>query len=199
MDVGPPARGRRGPDWVGPVHRWSGTIAFVVSLPVAFHCLWALGFESGDARVLVHSVAGCVFYGAYAAKMLGLRTRSAPRWALPVLGGCVFTLIVVLWLTSALWLFTNPASRRSEGRAMDDGPSRRRVLGAAVGLGVVVVAAGIAGYAVAANSPAADRDADNSGYDQHRHRAARHRHRHAVRRRRRRGDGHTVGGLRRHS
>ena len=96
------------PSWIGPVHRWSGTIAFVVSLPVAFHCLWALGFEYGDARVLVHSVAGCVFYGAYAAKMIGLRTRSAPRWALPVLGGALFTLIVVLWLTSALWLFTKP-------------------------------------------------------------------------------------------
>ena len=96
------------PSWVGPAHRWSGTIAFVVSLPVAFHCLWALGFYYGDARVLVHSVAGCLFYGAYATKMIGLRMRSAPRWALPVLGGGLFTLIVVLWLTSALWLFTKP-------------------------------------------------------------------------------------------
>ena len=96
------------PGWIGPLHRWSGTVAFVVSLPVAFQCLWALGFDSGSARVLIHSVAGCLFYGAFAAKMLGLRLHALPRWALPVLGGLVFTLVVVLWLTSALWLFTQP-------------------------------------------------------------------------------------------
>jgi hypothetical protein len=96
------------PGWITPVHRWTGTAAFVVSLPVAFHCLWALGFGSADARVLIHSLAGCLFYGAFATKMLGLRLRSLPGWALPVLGGLVFTLIVVLWLTSALWLFTQP-------------------------------------------------------------------------------------------
>jgi hypothetical protein len=94
----------------GPVvsilHRWSGTAAFVVSLPVAFHCLWALGFSTADTRVLVHSVAGCTFYGAYAAKMLGLRVKSLPGWALPVLGGPVFSLLVLLWLTAALWFFT---------------------------------------------------------------------------------------------
>ncbi|WP_163540907.1 DUF6529 family protein [Occultella kanbiaonis] len=100
------------PAWVGPVHRWSGTIAFVVSLPVAFACLWTLGFRSGDVRVLVHSIAGCLFYGAFAAKMIGLRLRAAPRWALPVLGGTAFTLIVLLWLTSALWLFTTPGSAK---------------------------------------------------------------------------------------
>jgi hypothetical protein len=96
------------PGWITPLHRWSGTIAFVVSLPVAFHCLWALGFEYGDVRVLVHSIAGCLFYGAFATKMLGLRLHALPRWALPVLGGLLFTLIIVLWLTSALWLFTRP-------------------------------------------------------------------------------------------
>jgi thiamine transporter ThiT len=95
------------PGWVGPLHRWSGTIAFVVSLPVAFHCLWALGFQSTDTRVLVHSLAGCLFYGAYATKMIGLRTKSLPKWALPVLGGTVFTVLVVAWLTSALWYFTS--------------------------------------------------------------------------------------------
>jgi hypothetical protein len=96
------------PGWITLLHRWSGTAAFVVSLPVAFHCLWALGFESADARVLVHSIAGCLFYGAFAAKMLGLRLKTLPGWALPVLGGVLFTLLIVLWLTSALWLFTRP-------------------------------------------------------------------------------------------
>jgi hypothetical protein len=88
------------------VHRWSGAVAFVLSLPVAFHCLWALGFGTGSPRVLLHSVAGCLFYGAYAAKMLGLRLQGLPGWTLPVLGGTVFGCLVVAWLTAALWFFT---------------------------------------------------------------------------------------------
>lgn len=27
------------PAWVGPIHRWSGSVAFVLTVPVAFHCL----------------------------------------------------------------------------------------------------------------------------------------------------------------
>jgi hypothetical protein len=88
------------------VHRWSGALAFVLLVPVALHCLWSLGFTTSSPRVLVHSVAGCAFYGAYVAKMLGLRVRGLPGWALPVLGGLVFTAVVLAWLTGALWFFT---------------------------------------------------------------------------------------------
>ena len=31
--------------WLTFAHRWSGTAAFLVSLPVGYHCLWALGFR----------------------------------------------------------------------------------------------------------------------------------------------------------
>jgi hypothetical protein len=41
-----------------------GAVAILVSLPVAYHCLWSLGFQTTDTRVVVHSVAGCVVYGA---------------------------------------------------------------------------------------------------------------------------------------
>jgi hypothetical protein len=94
------------PDWLAPLHRWSGSIAFVLTVPVAVHCLWAIGFETTTTRVLLHSVAGCAFYGAYAAKMLGLRLPGLPGWVIPVLGGSVFALLVLTWLTSALWFFT---------------------------------------------------------------------------------------------
>jgi hypothetical protein len=94
------------PGWASVVHRWSGSAAFVVSLPVAVHCLWALGFATYSTRVYIHSIVGCAFYGAYAAKMLGLRIRGLPGWALPVLGGAVLSLFVTLWLTSSLWFFT---------------------------------------------------------------------------------------------
>jgi hypothetical protein len=89
------------------VHRVSGTLAFLVSLPVVYHCLWALGFQDTDTRVLVHSLAGCFFYGAFTAKMLWLRVPSLPGLVLPVVGGTVFTALVVIWLTSALWFFDN--------------------------------------------------------------------------------------------
>jgi hypothetical protein len=88
------------------MHRWSGAIAFVLTLPVALHCLWALGFATDNSRVLVHSLVGCLFYGAYAAKMIGLRSRGLPGWAVPVLGGLVLTLMTLIFLTSALWFFT---------------------------------------------------------------------------------------------
>jgi hypothetical protein len=94
------------PRWLGTVHRWSGSVAFVVSVPVALHCVWSLGFVTTTPRVLVHGIAGCGFYGAYAAKMLGLRLRGLPPWALPVLGGTVFGLFLLVWTTSALWFFT---------------------------------------------------------------------------------------------
>jgi hypothetical protein len=88
------------------VHRWSGALAFALTIPVALHCLWALGLVSTSPRVVIHAELGCVFYGAYAAKMLGLRLRGLPGWTLPVLGGALFTVFVVLWATSALWFFT---------------------------------------------------------------------------------------------
>lgn len=94
------------PSWLPQVHRWSGTIAFVVSIPVALHCLYSLGFATTSTRVVVHSIAGCAFYGGYAAKMLGLRLRGLPGWTLPVLGGFVFAAFVTVWLSSALWFFT---------------------------------------------------------------------------------------------
>lgn len=94
------------PEWASVAHRWTGAAAFVLTLPVAVHCMWALGFGTRSPRVLAHSVAGCAFYGAYAAKMLGLRMRGLPSWALPVLGGTVLSLFAVLWLTAALWFFT---------------------------------------------------------------------------------------------
>ena len=101
-----PGVSHRAPGWVTPVHRWSGAVAFTLTLPVALHCMWALGFVTSSPRVLVHGLAGCLFYGAYAAKMLGLRVRGLPGWSLPVLGGTVFSALVLIWLTSALWFFT---------------------------------------------------------------------------------------------
>ena len=94
------------PSWLAPVHRWSGTVAFLLTLPVAYHCLWALGFQTTGARQLVHSLLGCAFYGAFTTKLLALRVDRLPKLALPALGGLLVTLLTGLWLTSSLWFFT---------------------------------------------------------------------------------------------
>lgn len=96
---------RHAPGWVGMLHRWSGVAAFGLTLPVAFACVWSLGFEDEPSRVLVHSVAGCLFYGVFTIKMLALRVRGLPAAVLPVLGGLVLTLLALTWSTSALWYF----------------------------------------------------------------------------------------------
>lgn len=96
------------PSWANPVHRWSGVVAFLLTLPVAFQCIWSLGFSDATTRTLIHSVAGLAFYGVFAAKMLSLRLRGLPGWTLPVLGGLLAALLTVVWFSSALWYFTQP-------------------------------------------------------------------------------------------
>lgn len=93
------------PEWIGTVHRWSGRIAFLLAVPVAVHCLYAIGFSTLDLRTVVHSLLGCVFFGAFTVKMLGLRKDGLPHAALPLLGGLAFALLVGLWWTSSLWYF----------------------------------------------------------------------------------------------
>jgi Family of unknown function (DUF6529) len=88
------------------LHRWSGTTAFVVSLPVAYHCLWALGARSTETRALLHGLFGCAFYGAMTTKLLALRARRLPSWAVPVIGSLLALLLTAVWLTSALWYYT---------------------------------------------------------------------------------------------
>jgi len=96
----------RGP-WVARVHRWSGRTAFLFTLPVFFHCVTILGFETPDARVAIHSLAGTFVYGVFVAKVLIVRDRSLPGWALPAAGATLASTLAVLWLTSSLWYFTN--------------------------------------------------------------------------------------------
>jgi hypothetical protein len=95
------------PEWVGGLHRISGRLAFIVSLPVAYHCLWSLGFQDTTARVLAHSLLGCAFYGAFAAKIVIVRSRNLPGIALPLAGGLVFAVLIAAWFTSGFWFIDN--------------------------------------------------------------------------------------------
>jgi hypothetical protein len=96
----------RAPSWIGTLHQWSGRIAFLSAVPVAVDCLYGLGFQTYSTRVLIHSLLGCAFFGAFSIKMLILPKRGLPGWTLPLAGAVVFTLLVGLWFTSAFWFFS---------------------------------------------------------------------------------------------
>ncbi|NUP51245.1 MAG: hypothetical protein HOW97_28630 [Catenulispora sp.] len=95
------------PAWISGLHRWSGRLAFVAAVPVAMQCLYALGYQDYSTRVLVHSLLGCAFFGVFTAKMLVLTRRDAPSWAVPLLGGLVFAVLIAIWFTSSYWFFSN--------------------------------------------------------------------------------------------
>ncbi|MEM9133962.1 MAG: DUF6529 family protein [Actinomycetota bacterium] len=96
----------RPPRFIGPAHRWTGTLAFFATLPVAYHCLWSLGFQTTTTRVLIHSILGCIFYGALTTKLLLLRSDRLPGPVLPLAGGLLIAVLSGIWLTSSLWFFT---------------------------------------------------------------------------------------------
>jgi hypothetical protein len=99
------------PSWLGMAHRISGTVAVLLAVFVAYHCLWALGLETGTlhngeevpTRTVVHGVLGCAFVGAVVVKVTAVRSKRAPGWFLPVAGGLVFAVLIVVILTSAVW------------------------------------------------------------------------------------------------
>jgi hypothetical protein len=103
--------GIRAPSWLGTAHRANGATALLLSLFVAYHCLWSLGLEVGtlpdgakvSTRTFVHGLLGCAVTGAVVVKITAVRSRRAPGWFLPVAGGLLFSLLVLAILTSAGW------------------------------------------------------------------------------------------------
>lgn len=86
-------------------HRLIGVAVFALTVPIAVHCLITYGVQLTSLRVAVHSLAGCFFYGAFAAKVVLVHSRRLPGWALPTAGGALAILVGVLWYTSALWYY----------------------------------------------------------------------------------------------
>ena len=91
--------------WAGMAHRMTGVVLLAVTIPVAMHCVFAYGVRLTPLRVAVHSLAGCFLYGAFAAKVLLVQSKRLPGWILPVMGGTLVVVVVVLWYTAALWYF----------------------------------------------------------------------------------------------
>ena len=91
------------PRGINVVHRWSGRIAFLLTIPVAYHCVFKLGFQTYSTRVVEHSFFGVAFYGAFVTKVLVVRMHRFPGWALPLAGGLLFAALIGAWWTSSFW------------------------------------------------------------------------------------------------
>ncbi|GAB2743152.1 DUF6529 family protein [Kitasatospora kifunensis] len=91
------------PHGVHTTHRVIGLTAFLLSLPIARHCIIAYGVQLTDTRVALHAVTGCFLYGAFAAKVIVVRHRRWPGWALPLAGGTLVTAIALIWYVAPFW------------------------------------------------------------------------------------------------
>jgi uncharacterized protein DUF6529 len=91
----------------GRMHRMSGYLTILLTLPVAYHCMFLLGFDTTSPRVAVHSVLGSALYGAFLVKLILLRSRGFPGWAVPVAGGLLFAILTGLWLSSSFYFFSS--------------------------------------------------------------------------------------------
>ena len=120
------------PAWVNPVHRWSGRLAFVCTLPVAYHCIFKLGFRSPTTRVLAHSLFGCAVYGAFAAKVTIVRLHRFPRPVLPIAGGLLFAVLIGVWWTSAVWLYSHNTAAPAPAKSSTVPANANAAAGAAV-------------------------------------------------------------------
>ena len=71
--------------WLWDLRRLLATLAVGLSLPVAFHCVWVLGFRSDSPLIMAHSILGSVAYGCVVAALWGdRRNRPGPptsSWA----------------------------------------------------------------------------------------------------------------------
>jgi hypothetical protein len=95
------------------VHRWSGRAAIALSLPVAYHCIFLLGYAAirhddpfQFARTVTHATLGTIVYGVFLGKLFIVRASGLPGWLLPLAGATLFTILLGLWITSSLWFFT---------------------------------------------------------------------------------------------
>ncbi|MFD8079057.1 DUF6529 family protein [Streptomyces sp. NPDC059718] len=59
----------------------------------------------------LHSLAGCFLYGAFVAKVVVVRHRRWPGWALPLAGGALVMMIALAWYSAAFWYLDGYCAR----------------------------------------------------------------------------------------
>ena len=96
--------------WLLELRRLIATLAVGLSLPVAFHCVWVLGFGSDSSAITLHSILGCIAYGCVVAALWPDHRKRAPldtgdgNWARAV--GAIQYVVGVAAATAVVMLFT---------------------------------------------------------------------------------------------
>ncbi len=99
-----------GRPWLSELRRLIATVAVGLSLPVAFHCVWVLGFDSDSPMGALHSILGCIAYGCVVAALWPDDRKPAPldtadrNWARAV--SAVQYIVGVAAATALVMLFT---------------------------------------------------------------------------------------------
>jgi hypothetical protein len=82
------------------LHRWSGRVALVLAVVVAYACVAGPAGPTSPTRVLLHSIFGIAAFVVLTVKFLLLRVIKAGEKALPVAGVSLFLVFAAIWATS---------------------------------------------------------------------------------------------------
>ena len=91
-------------------HRRVPARPLIAAGPAGDHSPWGFGFQAHSAGTMLHSLAGCAFFGAYAAGAVSADRPGLPgasRLTVLAAGAAVFTTMTAVWWTGARWYFTN--------------------------------------------------------------------------------------------
>ncbi|MFE0511492.1 DUF6529 family protein [Streptomyces sp. NPDC058964] len=70
---------------------------------MARHCIVAYGVQLTGTCQALHSITACFLYGGFDAKVVVVRHRRRPGWALPLAGGTLVTAIALVRYAAAFW------------------------------------------------------------------------------------------------
>jgi hypothetical protein len=82
------------------LHRWSGRVALVLAVAVAYSCVAGPAGPTSPTRVLLHSIFGIAAFVVLTVKFLLLRVIKAGDKALPIAGVSLFLVFAAIWATS---------------------------------------------------------------------------------------------------
>ena len=92
--------------WAPVMHRWSGRLAVLITLPVVAHCLYAFGFGYDSPRVLVALAGRMPVLRRVHRQDAGPAAAASACLGDPGPRGPVSAALVTVWTTSSLWFFT---------------------------------------------------------------------------------------------
>lgn len=82
------------------LHRWSGRVALVLAVLVAYSCIAGPAGPTSPTRVLLHSIFGIAAFVVLTVKFVILRVVKGGDKALPIAGISLFLVFAAIWATS---------------------------------------------------------------------------------------------------